>query len=436
MAAVIGIAGLLLLNALLAAARAAYGNVSATRLRVRVAAGETYARHALLIAEDSSRLLATLRFVQALARFLVAGAVALVIAPRFGALLALSPVLAPYALPLAFALVMLVATIVVVVLGELVPAAFVLRHAVDWALRLAPPMIVFEWLFHPFARLLVWLSDLIAAPLGARPSANVTAEQILSLVAAGELGGAIEQDEKQMIDSIFRFSDTLAREVMIPRIDVLALEVETPLDQALDEVLAAGFSRIPVYQETVDNVLGLLYVKDMLKIIRESDANRDLRGLLRPAYFVPETKKVDDLLSELQSRHIHMAIVVDEYGGMAGVVTLEDIVEEIIGEVQDEYDPEVTALLEQVSENEYLVHGRVDMDDINYMLGTNLDTADADTVGGLIYSQLGRVPVVGEQIEVDGLLLEVKHVTGRRIRQVRIVRLDEPREDGNGNNHE
>ncbi len=434
MAAVIALGSLFILNAVLAAAQAAYGNLPLSRLKVRIAAGESYARHALLLSEDSGRLLATVRFVQALTRFLVAGAAALVFAPLATTTLEGIAMTASFANVIAFVGVMLISTVVVVVLGELVPAALIFRDSVTWAVRLAAPLIVFEWLFYPFARFLTWLSGLIAAPLGGRAAASVTAEQIQTLIAVGEKGGAIEQEEKQMIDSILRFGDTLVREVMIPRVDVLALDEETPLDAALDEVLAAGFSRIPVYQETVDNVLGLLYVKDVLKFIRQGEDDRSLTELLRPAYFVPETKKLDDLLKELQTRHIHMAIVVDEYGGMAGVVTLEDIVEEIIGEVLDEYDPAEEVLIEQVSDTEYLVHGRIDMDDLNYVLGTNLNSVDADTVAGFIYGKLGRVPVVGEQIKVEGVLLEVKHVVGRRIRQVRVLRLEEPIGNGKGAN--
>ena len=184
-----------------------------------------------------------------------------------------------------------------------------------------------------------------------------------------------------------------------------------------------GYSRIPIFEGAVDNILGVLYAKDLLTIWREGNPRRSLRELLRPAYFVPETNKVDDLLGELQAQRIHMAIVVDEHGGMAGVVTLEDLVEELIGEVQDEYDANEEEPFRQISEGNYLVHGRMDLDDINRELGTEIDSGEADTLAGFIYGQLGRVPDPGEKLDIDGLQLEVMDVVERQIRKVRLTRL-------------
>jgi putative hemolysin len=222
---------------------------------------------------------------------------------------------------------------------------------------------------------------------------------------------------------------------MIPRIDILALDVQTRLPIAVDTLLSSGFSRVPIYEETVDNVVGVLYTKDLLKVWREGSEISSLKSLLRPAYFVPEAKKVDELLAEMQSRRVHMAVVVDEYGGVAGVVTLEDIVEEIVGEIQDEYDQAEELPYQQGAEGEYIFQGRVDLDDFNEVMGSLLPSDEADTIGGFIYNRVGRVPNAGESIQIDNLLLNVEQVTGRRIRKVRAywlpVEVEEKKEDSN-----
>jgi CBS domain containing-hemolysin-like protein len=209
---------------------------------------------------------------------------------------------------------------------------------------------------------------------------------------------------------------------MIPRIDILALEANTTLDEAVAVLNQSGHSRLPVFEETIDNVIGLLYAKDLLRVPAEGQSLSSLRSLLRPAYFVPEAKKVDELLREMQSRSVHMALVVDEYGGIAGLVTLEDIVEEIVGEIRDEYDQSEEQLYEKISDDEYIFHGRIDLDDFNNVMGTHIPKDVADTLGGLIYSQIGRVPIGGEQVQVDSLVLTVEQVSGRRIRRVKAVR--------------
>jgi CBS domain containing-hemolysin-like protein len=183
-----------------------------------------------------------------------------------------------------------------------------------------------------------------------------------------------------------------------------------------------GFSRIPVYEHSVDNVIGLLYAKDLLTAQASAADGPTLREIVRTPTFVPETKKIDALLPELQAQRMHMAIVVDEYGGMAGVVTLEDLVEELIGEVQDEYDAEEEVLFRQIREQEYLVHGRMDIDDLNRKLQSEMDSGEANTLAGFIFGQLGRVPDIGERLEINGLLLEVQQVVERQIRWVRILR--------------
>lgn len=293
----------------------------------------------------------------------------------------------------------------------------VTRSPERWAIRMAT-----------FARLLLLLlSPLTAIPLAfsgetrdiSDADGSVTHDELKSLVDAGEEEGLFEQEERRMIYSIFQLAETRAREIMVPRIDMLTLEVNTPLQQAINAFVSSGHSRVPVYEETIEHTLGVLYAKDLLRTWREGSQIDTLRSLLRPAYFVPEAKRVDELLAEMQSQRIHIAIVVDEYGGVAGIVTLEDIVEEILGEIQDEYDQGEESPFLELEDGGYLFLGRVDLDDFNEELHSDISKEDAETLGGYIYKRLGRVPMAGEQVRKGDLLLTVEQVSGRRIRKVR-----------------
>lgn len=249
---------------------------------------------------------------------------------------------------------------------------------------------------------------------------EVSEDDLRTLVDAAPQEGLLDQGERKMIHSIFELGTTLAREIMVPRIDMLALDVLTPLPEAVDAFLKSGHSRVPVFEDTVDNILGLLYAKDLLRVWREGDQLESLRPLLRRAYFVPEAKKVDELLAEMQRQRIHIAVVVDEYGGVAGLVTLEDIVEEILGEIQDEYDQAEELPYEVVANGEFVFQGRIDLDDFNEVTASELPKDEADTLAGFIYGRLGRVPANGESLQVDNLLLTVEQVSGRRIQKVRV----------------
>jgi putative hemolysin len=293
-------------------------------------------------------------------------------------------------------------------------------NAENWLMRLVTPIRTLETLLSP----LLWLPLALYKRNGIdldMPGV-VTQDELKSMVDAGHQEGVLELDERKMIYSIFRLGETLAREIMVPRIYVTAFEADLPLSQAADAFLETGHSRVPVYEETVDNIIGLLYAKDLLRVWREGSRIESLRPLLRPANFIPEAKKVDELLAEMQLQRIHMAIVVDEYGGIAGLVTMEDIVEEIVGEIQDEYDLSEELPYQEISEHEYLFQGRVNLDDFNELMDSHLPIDEADTLGGFMYSQIGRVPLGGERVQYGDLLLTVEQVSGRRIRKVRAQR--------------
>jgi CBS domain containing-hemolysin-like protein len=301
--------------------------------------------------------------------------------------------------------------------SEQVIEAIVGRQPEIWAIRLALFARGVMFILSPFITLFLVLNH--GEDENREGPGTMTEDELKILVDASQQEGVLEQDEREMIYSIFRLGDTLAREIMVPRIYITALDVTMPPDQVVKAVQESGHSRLPVYEDTIDHIVGLLYARDLLTLMQDKNSMSSVRDLLRKAYFVPEAKKVDELLDEMQARRIHMAIVIDEYGGVAGLVTLEDIVEEIVGEIRDEYDQAEEFPSQKVDEGEYVFLGRVDLDDFNELMGTSLVKEEADTIGGFMYSHIGRVPANGESIQVDDVVLSVEQVSGRRIRKVR-----------------
>lgn len=414
------LAGLVLANALFSAAEVAIGSaVARSDLRRRLERDEgRTARLLLRLAEDSSRLLATVRIGITLAGFFAAASAALTLRPIVmrwlqGPLLGFSPGASAL---WAFVLVVLFLAGVMLLLGELLPKALADHHPGLVAPLVIWPIQLFSWLFYPLTLFLVGVNQLLVRWLGgtrARGLPYVTEDEIRTLVDAGEEEGAIEWEEKEMIDGILEMGKTLVREVMVPRTDIVALDVDTPLLEALDTIVQAGYTRIPVYQSTIDHIAGLLYAKDLLPPLRDGQRERPLVKLLRPVYFVPETKYVDDMLRELQQQRIHMAIVVDEYGGTAGLVTIEDLLEEIVGEIQDEYDAE-EPLVQELGPGEYLCDARLSVDDANKMTNLEIPEGDFDTLGGFIYDRLGAIPQVGDQVMVGDAVITVASIQGLR----------------------
>jgi CBS domain containing-hemolysin-like protein len=413
---------LLVFDLLLVATRVSLLNTSLARLLGQREQMMPQVNRALAALTYPIRLQASMLIAQSMVRFLLAGLSLLIFVPWERLL---TPV------PFAAGVLLIVAA-----------GSFMLEWLVEWHVSRQPE----TWAIRLsiLARILMLvLTPLLALPLLIARRANpaienqssVTETELMTLVEASQEEGVLEQGERRMIVSIFKLGDTLAREIMVPRIDLLALDVDTPLADAVDALLESGYSRVPVFRETVDNILGLLYTKDLLRIWREGNQIASLKDLLRRAYFVPEAKKVDELLAEMQAQRIHMAIVVDEYGGVAGLVTLEDIVEEIVGEIHDEYDKAEENLYQQVDDGEFVFLGRVDLDDFNEIMESTLPRDEADTLAGFMYSRIGRVPVGGENVQVEDLELTVEQVSGRRIRKVRAQRIPPASQNGEKENH-
>jgi len=266
-------------------------------------------------------------------------------------------------------------------------------------------------------RLLKWLKKFFRKVSHARETEDIEKE-IQQLIDEGEEEGIITQDEGEMIQGIFSFRDTIAREVMIPRIDVVAVKADEPIEEVVKTIVESGHSRIPVYEETLDNIIGIVHAKDLLKYWGQQGVAAS--QFVRPPYYVPETTKISSVFKELRSRKSHMAVVLDEYGGTAGILTLEDIIEEIIGDIMDEYDNEEVWIVTN-QDGSLTVDARLDVEDLEDYLGVDLPEGKFESVGGLIISLLGRVPVKGEKVVVGGIEMEILHATDRKIEKI-IVR--------------
>jgi CBS domain containing-hemolysin-like protein len=313
---------------------------------------------------------------------------------------------------------------------EAVPRALVARNPEWWGLRLAPFMGPFKLLFGGAGRILS-----IPARAVARDSDNGDEQEMLRLMEIEEDAGEIEEDERKMIRGVFGLEDTAVREIMTPRTDFAAADTEATVEDVVRLIVDRGFSRIPLYEKNVDAIVGIIYAKDLFRYLAEGRRPKDLREIARPAFFVPESKRLDDLLTDMRKQRVHMAIVVDEYGGTAGLVTIEDLLEEIVGEIEDEYDPTDEHII-RVSDDEAIVDGRVSIEDLNDLFGVSLENEDYDTVGGCVFHRLGRVPATGDIVELDGIRLTVLSVEGHRVRRLRATRIERPPEpdavNGNG----
>ncbi len=313
-------------------------------------------------------------------------------------------------------------TLAYFVLVEAMSKTFAILHSDRVALALAPFVYWLARILRGPTRVLIGLANVLLPGKGLRQGPFVSEEEIRSMAEVGSQEGAIEEEEKEMIHSIFEFGDTVVREVMTPQPDIVGVNAAGSLDEVLDMVIRHGYSRIPVYGEQRDEIIGVVYAKDVLREVHSGRDGRSLRELARRAYFVPESKRVADLLREMQQEKVHVAMVVDEYGSVVGLVTLEDLLEEIVGEIADEYDREEPQV-EPAGDGRFRVNARLPVDELNELLEAELPNEEWDTVGGLMMGILGRLPTQGETVDFEGLRFTAERVQGRRISKILIERL-------------
>lgn len=310
----------------------------------------------------------------------------------------------------------------ILIFGEIIPKRLATVYAAQFALKAARPVQVAFRALGPLATPLLQIPRRLSQRLQIEADdMSINEDSLLTLVDMGEEAGSVEETERDMIVAVLEANHTLAREVMTPRVDMAAIAVDDSIDDIWEQIITTGFSRIPVYEDTVDNIIGVLYAKDLLEY-GENGNQLSITDLMREAYFVPETKRINDLLRELKALRIHMAIVIDEYGGTAGLVTIEDLVEEIVGEIQDEFDADEEAEIEQIDTRTWLIDGSVPIDEVSELVGMELPDKEVDTIGGFVYWLLDHIPSAGEKLDLPdyGLKITVMEIDGRRIAKLKI----------------
>jgi putative hemolysin len=419
------IALLIAVNGVFVAAEIALVTVRRSRIRQLSDEGDVRAKRVAGMIERPAGLLATIQLGITFIGFLAAAFAGASIAGQLADSLR-DIGLAGSADIIALLIVTLIVSLVTIVFGELVPKTLALAHAERYALALARPVEVLGRILKPVVWFLTTVTQGVTRLLGVRDVSSddaITSEELLILVERGSEQGTIEAEEEQMIGGVLELGEQRAHEVMVARVDMVSLEADATLSEIVETIVSEGHSRIPVYEGNIDNIIGMLYAKDLLPYLVGEDRPPSIRTLLRTPLFVPESMLVDDLLRSLQRRRVHIAIVLDEHGGTAGLVTIEDLLEEIVGEIQDEYDEEEPMIV-PLGDNEARIDGRADVDDMLEHFDTALDGDDQqefDTVGGLVYHHIGGVPSVGDTVEVDGLKLTVEATDGRRLRTVHVI---------------
>jgi putative hemolysin len=410
--AIIVVAVLWAFSGLLAMCETAFTRVSRIRLLALAEEGDKRARRVLRLTDHPEETLNSILLLVLGCQLIGATLLGTVLEPAFGAA--------------GIAVGLVLEVFVVFTLFEVVPKTFALQHSERSALALSP-LLVFVTGFWPLrilTRMFIGIANVVLPGKGLRRGPFVTEEEILTMADVAAQEAAIETEERELIHSIFEFGDTVVREVMLPRTDMVAVEADATVDEAIDAAITARKSRLPAYEGSSDNIVGLVYLRDLVERKTAGAGDEPVRHSLRPARFVPESKRVAELLREMQTEKFHMAIVVDEYGGTAGLVTMEDLLEEIVGEITDEYDVDEPTI-EPLPGGRWRIPGRTPIDEVNELLHVDLPNEEWDTVGGLVFNTLGHVPHEGECLTVDGLELCAERIQGRRIVSV-TVRLLEP----------
>jgi putative hemolysin len=407
---VVALVALVIISAFFSASEAALISVSRLRARALVERKVRGASNVLNLVEHRNRFLTSVLIGNTVA-LLAADSVATELAIRIG-------------LPKPAIFSTVVMSVVLLLVGETIPKTVGTAEGDRWALRLAPLMRAIAWLMTPFVNALLWVTSIVLRPFGIRNVQRifVTEEDIRTLVNVGAEQRVIEEREREMIHSVIEFGDTIAREVMTPRPDIVAVSADASARRALDIIIAEGHSRLPVYNESIDDIVGVIHDRELLVALATGAiATTTLRSLMRPAVHVPESQRLAELLREMQRDKFSLAIVVDEYGGTAGLVTMEDLLEEIVGEIRDEHDLDEQEPIIVVSPQEAIVDARTNIEDVNAQLGTGFPSEDFETIGGYTVGRFGRLASEGEEVVADDhTRLRVERTRGRRILSVRI----------------
>ena len=420
---IIGLA-LIIINAWFAAARKSISESNKTRLRELADDGTRKAKAALPVVEDPSVFKLSLRVLNVIIyMFYCLVCMVLLGVPLYMKFMTMWNS-EEAAMIVAFLIVFIVSLIFLMALGEMLPRRIAMQHAEGVLMTTAGTIKAVNVILKPITACIAGLAILFLKMFRQRADLNdneYSEEDIVDMLEAGQESGELKEEGKKMITGVFAFDDILAYEIMTPRTDVFAIDINDPPEEYIDELMSLKFSRIPVYEDDSDNIIGILYIKDYLIRAREQGFdNVDIRSILRTPYFVPETKNIDSLFFELQRTKQQIAILIDEYGGFCGIVTMEDIIEEVMGEIDDEYDEEEQELT-KIGDDLYQIEGSMYLNDINEELGTNLESEDSETIGGFIIDMFGEIPDeddLGKELEWENLVFTIDSVKDRRIEKV------------------
>ena len=414
---------LTLLNAFFASAEMAIVSVNRNRIKMLADDGNKKASLLVDLLEEPNKFLSTIQVGITLAGFFSSASAATGISEVIGA--SLSQLGIPYAQSISLVVITIILSYFTLVFGELVPKRIALQKSEQMAMLSVRPIVFVFKFAKPFVKLLSLSTNVLLRVIGMSDTdleEKVSREEIKSLVDAGEEYGVINQIEKEMINSIFDFDDKLAKEVMTPRTEVYMINIKLPL--SIEELLEENYSRIPVYEGDMDNIIGILYLKDFLhEAYQVGFENVDIKKLLHRPYFVPECKNIDQLFKELQKSKNHLAVLIDEYGGFSGIVTIEDLIEEVMGDINDEYDDD-EPFIRKIDNDTYIVNGLISIKELNDKLQLNLDeeTEDYDTLGGFLINQIDYIPSETEEcmVEYENLVFKIECVKDKRIEMVKI----------------
>lgn len=314
-------------------------------------------------------------------------------------------------------------TLLILVFGEITPKSLAAKNSEKISVRLSGFIEFVTNLLTPISFVLNIITDFLVKLLGGEVDKKkpfITQEELKTIVNVSYKEGVLEGEEKDMIYNVFDFSDSQVNDVMVPRTEIVAIDVDLPYEEIIKIINKEQYSRIPVYKNTIDNIIGILYVKDLLFMDVNKESTFDLRKYIRQPYFTPEYKSIKELFKEMRTNRNHMVVIIDEYGGTEGIVTIEDVVEEIVGDIEDEYDKKIKEI-EVIKEDEYLVNGNVRIDTINELIGTHIESKDFDTIAGFVIGIIDRLPEAGEEIEYENIRFIIENIDRNRIKKIRIL---------------
>ncbi len=424
---------LTMVNAFFACAEMAMVSSNKSKIRRMAEEGKKSAKLVQKFLEEPTKFLSTIQVAITLAGFFSSASAASGLSRPLGAWMSSRNI--PYSGQIALISVTLILSYFTLVLGELVPKKVALQNPEAISMFCVKPIKVISRFAAPFIKLLTFSTNLLTIPFGIKEGNTeeiLSREELISLVNEGQAHGVLNKKEKEMINSIMEFDEKIAKEIMTPRINVFAIDIAEPKENYLDELLKTKFTRIPVYEEDIDNIIGMLYIKDFLKeAVKHGYKNVDVKNIMKKPYLVPESKVIKDLFRDLQQSKKQIAVLIDEYGGFAGIVTMEDLVEEVMGDIEDEYDP-IHYKIKRIDDSTYLIDGMATLDEINNKLDLQLYSENYDTLSGFLIDHMGTIPQENDDrtIELEHLVFKLESVKNKRIDKVKLYvgKEEEPEE--------